>query len=201
MSTDIQRYTPLADLELEGIPTLRLRGVIVRENPFQSYFNIRLDSVASDRFMGIFECDLPMVPNTFSSSDDFTCLWLRSDEWMLIASDQDHGNIKDKLSELCEGAFATWTDQTSANTSLSFRGKNSIDLLSRGIVYDLHPRQFSFGQSVQTVVSQTQVTMLNRTTDEASEFELLVRRSFADYLWRWLVDKGEEAYFSTSRSA
>ena len=73
-------------------------------------------------------------------------------------------------------------------------GENSIDFLGRGISIDLHPSQFSFGQCAQTVMAHSNVMILNHTRDNPL-LDIVVRRSFADHLWRWLLDVGKESEF------
>ena len=54
---------------------------------------------------------------------------------------------------------------------------------------DVHPRAFPVGRGVPAVFAKA--TLVLRRVSE-SEFELVVRRSFADYLGRWLLDASEE---------
>jgi len=50
---------------------------------------------------------------------------------------------------------------------------------------DLHPRAFPVGHCAQTHFAHAGALIC--LWDERPAFELVVRRSFADYLWQWLL--------------
>ncbi len=54
---------------------------------------------------------------------------------------------------------------------------------------DVHDRNFPVGKVVTTVFAKTQA-VIRRTGDK--NWELVVRRSFADYTWLWLQDACKE---------
>ena len=55
-----------------------------------------------------------------------------------------------------------------------------------------------------TVFSPTKIISLvnllwsNITLNETLPYDVIVRRSFADYLWEWLLDAGQEYGLNTS---
>jgi sarcosine oxidase subunit gamma len=55
---------------------------------------------------------------------------------------------------------------------------------------DLHPRVFGPGRAAQSTLGR--VSILIEQIDAAPTFEIVVGRSFAAYLWAWLVDAGLE---------
>ncbi len=202
MSNEISFQSPLVEFVAgANAPTLSCDGVEVRENRFNCYFNLRLQSDLRGSFSSKFQCALPVEPNTVAERGDMTCLWLRDDEWLLIAPNGRHRQIAEGLESLCSGKFAAWTDQTSGFTSLSIEGGKSVDLLSRGIVFDPDPNNLRPSHCVQTMLGKTRVAVINRTEGASIAYELIVRRSFSDYLWRWLSDKMSEAYFCAPASA
>ncbi|MBP7574355.1 MAG: sarcosine oxidase subunit gamma, partial [Rhodoferax sp.] len=75
------------------------------------------------------------------------------------------------------------------NTTLTVKGAAAADLLSRGCPLDLHPRVFPAGALAQTHIAKAGATVL--CLEAATSFELTVRRSFADYLFRWLCEAGQ----------
>jgi len=66
---------------------------------------------------------------------------------------------------------------------LELQGANANDVLKKSTGYDVHPSNFMPGKVVNTVFAKAQVTMRCIDTDH---YELIVRRSFADYLWHWI---------------
>ncbi len=57
------------------------------------------------------------------------------------------------------------------------------------VVYDVHPSHFPVGKGVTTVFAKATVN-LRRPSEEC--WELVIRRSFADYSYRWLLDAAAE---------
>jgi methylglutamate dehydrogenase subunit D len=64
-------------------------------------------------------------------------------------------------------------------------GPNARDVLAKGIPLDLHPKAFQVGQSAQTGLHHTGV-FLERVADDG--YEIYVPRSYAAWLWEWLID-------------
>ncbi len=67
------------------------------------------------------------------------------------------------------------------------------ELLAKGCPLDLHPRVFDVGQCAQSHLAKAPI--LIRQLDREPAFEIVVRRSFADYLWVWLEDAAAEYGF------
>ena len=62
--------------------------------------------------------------------------------------------------------------------------------MSKGCTVDLHPRVFGPGRCTQTHLGKAVV--LIRQLDDSPSFDIIVRRSFADYLGLWLKDAALE---------
>lgn len=193
------RKSALVSAAQSGVSVLQLRDVVISEDSAMGFYNLRLPSGSDGRFSDIFGIGLPTKPNTYETDGQLGCLWLGPDEWLLAAADDGRDAMPGKLDDLCETEFATWTDQSSALVAFRVSGNRAIDLLGRGVLVDLHPSKFGFGECRQTMLAQAGVTIVNRSADDQTQFLLLVRRSFADYLWLWLADKGGEAEFSNDR--
>ena len=56
-------------------------------------------------------------------------------------------------------------------------------------VADVHELNFPTGKVITTTLAQAQVIIRRLDTDQ---FELVIRRSFADYIWSWLRDAAME---------
>jgi len=90
------------------------------------------------------------------------------------------------------GLFATLTDVSSAQTVIEIQGANAVDALAKGTPFDLHPWEFPLGACAQTILAKAAVVIQRVSNDT---FHVIVRRSFADYLWRWLEDAASEYGF------
>jgi sarcosine oxidase subunit gamma len=74
----------------------------------------------------------------------------------------------------------------SGQTVIELAGPRAREIIAKGCPLDLHPRVFGPGRCAQSRLARTLVTIAQ--IDAAPRFELIVRRSYADYLWQWLAD-------------
>ena len=168
-------------------------GVVVSERPFLGHLNLR--GATSDRaFMGAVEgalgFALPVKPNTVASGDGLLALWLGPDEWLVVTPRDEQAAVADALREALSGMFASVTDISGGQTAITLSGGNAREVLAKGCSLDLHPRSFGEGTCAQTLVAGANVTL--RLADPEPSFELIVRRSFAEYLALWLHDAALE---------
>jgi len=89
------------------------------------------------------------------------------------------------------GAHAV-TAVGAGHTTLEVSGPGTLDLLASGCALDVHPQAFRAGDCLGTMFAATAVTLLHRgaTGDGSPRIEMLVRRSYADHVWRWLAAHG-----------
>ena len=197
MSSQIQELSHLSEIHSDNTPDVSFKQVKLSELAFLGHFNIRIqpdDELVLKEFKQSLGFDVPHEPNTFVVHDDILCAWLGPDEWLVISPQHRSEEIRMILGKIISEGFSTCVDQSSAQTIIRVEGLQATDLLSRGIAFDLHPRVFNPGHCAQTVFARTTVTILKQEADETT-LDVIVRRSFADYLWRWLVDAGQEAEF------
>ncbi len=165
----------------------------MRERPFVSYVNLRGNSddarftSAADRVLGV---GLPLEPNTVVPGDDLSVLWLGPDEWLVATPPDRQAELPEALREQLRELRAAVTDVSAGQTSIRLRGDHARDVLAKGCSLDLHARAFGPGRCAQTNVAK--IMALIWQIDDAPTFDLIVRRSFADYLARWLEDAGQE---------
>ena len=63
-------------------------------------------------------------------------------------------------------------------------------MLAKGCPLDLHPRVFGPGHCAQSQIARVNAIIHQR--DGSPSYDIVVRRSFADYLARWLDDAAAE---------
>ncbi len=197
MSSRIPMVSPLAPLGGEEMPRAEFDGVTLEELSKLCHCIIRLqrdDEKTKTKFRKSFGSDVPAAPNTFIISNDVLVAWLGPDEWLVLSQLFISHEVMGKLVEVVSKRFATWVDVTNAQTVIRVTGPKAADLLSRGISYDLHPSVFSVGDCVQTVMARVPVTVLKHESD-VQTIDLIVKRSFAEYLWNWLNDVAQQAEF------
>ncbi len=168
-------------------------GVVISERPFLGHLNLRGDSsdgaFASgvERALGL---ALPVEPNTVSEGDGKQALWLGPDEWLIVTPPDEQGPASERLCDALDGVHSSVTDISGGQTLVNLSGENAREVLAKGCSLDLHPRAFGEGRCAQTLVSGANVIL--RWAGPEPSFDLIVRRSFADHLARWLHDAALE---------
>ncbi|MFP4906440.1 sarcosine oxidase subunit gamma, partial [Paraburkholderia sp. BR14261] len=128
----------------------------------------------------------PAAPNTVARSDHYPVLWLGPDEWLVRSlAPVQTGMLEAKLTPVLGEAYAAGVDVGSGNTVIEIEGTRARDVLSRGCPLDLHQRLFKPGQCAQSVYFKASIVLIPTGDDR---FEIVVRRSFADYFCRIMVD-------------
>jgi len=195
MSNPDRRDSPLARFAAEANGQTRLEGPRVRlsERPFRGHFNLRGDPddaaflKAVESVLGF---GLPLTPNTVSEGAGLVALWLGPDEWLVVTQPDGESTIAVALEDALGDTLNSVTDLTGGQTVIGISGPRARDVLAKGCTLDLHPRAFGPGQCAQTLLAKAAVTI--RQVDESPSFDLIVRRSFADYLGVWLQDAALE---------
>lgn len=166
-------------------------GIRLGERAFVGLINLRAraDAVGLARVGKVLGARLPSDPNTAIDSEHDTVCWLGPDEWLVLTPPGAQAERIEQLREALDGQFAAITDVSGGYTLLSVAGPRCRELLTKGCTLDLHPRAFQAGQCAQSLLAKAGVLLIARADDH---IDLLVRRSFADYLWRWLVDASGE---------
>ena len=101
-------------------------------------------------------------------------------------------DLEDSLS----GLHVAITDLTGGQSLLEIGGRQSRDVLSAACTLDLHPDVFMQGSCAQTILAQSNVLITPTFVSSVGcVFEVLVRRSYADHLIRWLMDAAQEDGF------
>jgi sarcosine oxidase subunit gamma len=191
---DVVLNSPLAEVLAQGPRALQVdgRACSLGEVAFVEMFNLRGDPADVRFAQAVLQhtgLHLPVRANTASIDPQRQLLWLGPDEWLLKLRDRQGDAVCAALRAALAGVHSAVVDVGHGSTTLSLTGPAAADLLARGCPLDLHPRVFGAGALAQTHVSKASVTLL--CLAPASHFELTVRRSFADYLVRWLCAAGE----------
>lgn len=197
MSDQLRRLPPLSDVSSAVVFSGCTKGgVILGERAFCGHLNLRgkPDDPAFlagvQRSLGIV---LPLQTNKVSSNSRVTALGLGPDEWLLITPPSAEHEVSSSLSHTLEGLFFAVTNITDGQTIINLSGSCAIDLLCKGCSLDLHPHNFRPGYCAQTLVAKAGV--LIHYVDQSPSFDLIIRRSFAEYLVLWLKDAASEYGF------
>ena len=134
---------------------------------------------------------LPIEPLTSSEQASVCIRWVGPDEWLLTLPLDTLALAEANLRD-AGGAEIALVDVSGGQTVLVIEGDRAMQVLMKSTSYDVGLQNFPVGKVVTTTFAQAQV-VLRRVTDRT--FELILRRSFADYLWAWLRDAATEFGF------
>lgn len=185
--------SPLTGIARLGQRVLSVDGqsCALSELAFVGMLNVR-GNAADARFrqavLAAIGLDLPVQPNTASLGAGRQLLWLGPDEWLLKLPRTESAGVESALRAGFGGLHTSLVQVGNGNTTLTLQGPAAADLLSCACPLDLHPRVFGTGALAQTHVAKAGAIVL--CLQAGSSFELTVRRSFADYLFRWLCEAG-----------
>ena len=195
MLKDVLRESPLAHVRraASAANAAAGAGLIVREEAFLGHLNLR-GKAGDPRFAGavgsVMGDGLPIVPNTLTEMNGNTMYWLGPDEWLIVTPDDSRRRIEHDLRRALTAQHFALTDVSGGQTALRLHGTHVRDVLAKGCPIDFHPRVFGIGQCAQSHLGKAPV--LIGQIEEQPYFELVVRRSFAEYVWTWLGEAAEE---------
>jgi sarcosine oxidase, subunit gamma len=207
MGEQARRESPLArfDLARRASAPRRGGGVIARERASLAHLNLRGDPSDAGFVAAVgsvLGTGLPVVANTVHEADAATVFWLGPDEWLIVTSGEGRAEAARRLHAALGELHAAVTDVSGGQTAMVLRGPAVRDVLAKGCPLDLHPRAFGPGRCAQSHLAKAPVLLRTvnggpatdggTTSANASVFELVFRRSFADYVWTWLEDAAAE---------
>lgn len=181
------RFSPLV-----GLPPAQA-GIVLSERAYIGKVNLRGDkddpvfASAINTALGV---DLPVAPNTVAFNDQYSVYWLGPDEWLVHCAQDEQPEVVSRLQESLRGRHAAVTDVSDYYFVLRLSGDKAREVLSKGTPFDVHPRVFGVGACAQTCFGHASILL--HCVDDAPVFDIQVRWSFAEYLWRYLVDSARE---------
>ncbi len=190
------RQSPLAQLGMGGRiqETLGEAGIGLSERGFRAILDLRVqlehEPGARASFKAATGIDLPETPNTFTAGEQVEALWLGPNEWQIVVHDSREeagGEWIARLREAMADHFCAIVNVSHAQAIIGLTGPMAREVLERAVPLDMHPRSFAPGQVKQTLFGKhTGITLQLR--DETPDFDIYTRRSFPEYVWRYLED-------------
>lgn len=166
-------------------------GVHFGELPLQAHFTLRCaaDNPAQQSAVeSVVGVPLPVEPLRAVTAGDAIIRWMSPDEWLISVPEARAFALEEGFRTHMPGHYAL-VNVSGGLTVYRLSGPHAIDVLKRSVPVDLHHSQFPVGKVVSTVFAKAGAT-LRRVDDQT--FELVVRRSFADYIWLWIQDASRE---------
>lgn len=159
------------------------KGAWANEIPLLGYISLRGDS-QNEKFVNAVNSALNITLPTQPCGMVYTAwgsiLWLSQDEWLITCKRDLRGSLQLSLESALAGIHSQVVDNSGGFTMVLLTGKNASDVLHHCTVYDLNMLQA--GKVVGTTFGKLSL-YLHQHKDG---YSLVFRRSFADYIWRYL---------------
>lgn len=191
--TEIVLESPLVGVARLGKRELHVdnRSCWLDELPLRDLINLRgnpRDAGFAQAVQQATGLALPVQANSASRSAERQLLWLGPDEWLLKLPLGQGDAVEAALRAALAGSHFSAVQVGSGYTTLSLHGPAAADLLARGCPLDLHARAFPDGALAQSHMAKANIVVLCLQAEQ--NYELTVRRSFAEYVFLWLCEAG-----------
>ncbi len=134
---------------------------------------------------------LPATPSTVVDGTDAAVVWFGPQEWLVTSTTRDGETLEAQLREAIAEHGGTAVDVSAQRTIVRLRGGHARDVLAKGCSLDLHPKVFGPAAAAQTMLGLAAVVLIP-LDDNATDYRIIVRSSFAGYLADWLIDAAED---------
>ncbi len=153
--------------------------LLIRGNRDDEAFNIAINNVLGTGLPKTLQCIYV---------DELSIRWVSPDEWLVICAGDKVYELEKRLRAAVQGHYAI-VNVSGGQTLLVLSGDNVRDVLMKSTAYDVDDSNFPVGKVVTSTLAKSQAIICRRNEDV---WELVIRRSFADYIWLWLEDASRE---------
>ena len=137
-----------------------------------------------------FNITLPTLPNTTTTNDKITALWLSQKEWLIVVNSSINNEEVESLQNEISKTHSLAIDVSDRWTTINISGNKVIDVLSKGTFVDLDNSVFGIGACAQTTLWTVNVIIYK--IDSKPSFDLYVDSTMATFLWQWLEHSSKE---------
>jgi sarcosine oxidase subunit gamma len=169
-------------------------GLVIQEAPASAHLNLRGDSEDINFCSAVAEVltvSLPLKPCTYQRNGNTSIYWLGPSEWLVVEIGGDSTILEAKLRNRLAGHISI-VDLSGGQTCINLRGADVATVLKKSSLYDFEgwaSAKPASGLVVQTPFAKASAVISNRCD---GSYDLVIRRSFADYVAQWLLDAGGE---------
>lgn len=192
-AADIRAESPLYHAELEVLAKQgpKQGGVHLRENKLRGHLTLRCNQNNAEQLTAVetvLGLALPTQPLNMVAKDEISIRWISPDEWLIVVPGIEAFDVESRFRDVMTGHYSL-VNGSGGQTIIELWGPDVVSLLKKCTPIDFHPTQFPVGKVVSSVFAKS-AAVISRTGED--RFELVIRRSFSDYLWLWLQDASRE---------
>ena len=159
------------------------KGAWANEIPLLGYISLRGNSQNAafvNAVNSALNVELPTQPCSMVYKAWGSILWLSPDEWLITCKRDQRASLQQSLETALTSIHSQVVDNSGGYTTVLLKGKNASDVLHHCTVYDLNMLQ------TDKVVGTTFGKLSLYLHQHEDGYNLVFRRSFADYIWRYL---------------
>ena len=182
-----------ARLTLGGVEAEGADGLKLSEAPLRGMITLRGD-LGETAFANALEGATGLaVPSLRRGAydGDRGALWMSPDELLLMLPYGEVGETLTKLAKALDGQHHLAVDVSDARAVFRLEGSAAREVLAKGAPVDLSPDAFGDGDVRRTRIGQV-AAAFTQVASEPDTFEIVCFRSYARYLWDWLVASSVE---------
>ena len=138
---------------------------------------------------------LPTKPGTYRRSDNTSIYWLGPNEWLVTAT-SDALSLGSALRQELKGHVAV-VDVSGGQTQVNLSGEQVDTLLKKASVYDFGSwaeASDQGGRCTQSTFASASALVVKNVDGSV---DLIIRRSFSDYIMQWLLDAVKDTGFKS----
>lgn len=185
--------TALETLTLGGAADTGADGLILTEQPLRGMLTVRCDLSDPAAAKALFAVagieGLP--PRRMETGSAAHVLWMSPDEVLLICPRETTAAVTDALADALSGIHHLIADVSDARAIFRLEGHAAREVLAKGAPVDLSRAAFGVGDLRRTRIGQVAAAFY-QIGDGPDAFEIICFRSYARYLWDWLVASSRE---------
>lgn len=160
------------------------------ELPPEAAFELQFDADDSATVCALSEASglALTAANRAVDADGMAAMWLGPGDWLITP-----GNDPTPLAKLERAAAVqscSLVDVSDLWSGVKVEGPHARDLLAKGCALDLDAH--AFAPRATAITQFARLRVLIHHVDGSSTFHVYVERSYAAYLWAWLVDATTE---------
>ena len=155
--------------------------------PPASRISLRATPTGAKSFAKSLGMDLPSAPGETASKRGVNALWLGPDEWLLYRESKPEETMVPRLAN--ENFSAV--DISHRNTAFVISGEGAQNVLNAACPRDLSLTAFPKGTCSRTLFGKAEI-VLHRTQNDT--FRMECWRSYAPYVWAYLLDAAKDAH-------
>jgi sarcosine oxidase, subunit gamma len=167
-------------------------AITMREMPARGMIDLR--GLTSDKkFMAAAKSALgfalPTTPRTTANWGDLKCLWLSVDQWLILSPPDKAQALHQQLVAALDGIHSLVVDVSHMRSVIRIEGEHARTTLMKGTSIDLTHGDYPAG-SVRRMKFAEVAALLHIV--EQDVIEIYVFRSYADYVWNFLMKAGRK---------